>query len=75
METGLFSTLYLLIAILWIWALADWFRSKFKSLTAQLIWLVVIVAFPVVGSILYFQFRRKFTEGAGRKFQPAFRRG
>ncbi len=65
---------YTLTFIIWTWALADWLRTRFKSLPVKLIWLAVIVTFPVVGSIAYFQFRKRFMEDVVRKFQPAFQR-
>lgn len=40
-------------AVLWIWAIIDLLRSTFASETNKLIWALVIVFVPVIGSILY----------------------
>ncbi|PJJ76031.1 phospholipase D-like protein [Thermoflavifilum aggregans] len=43
----------LLTLILWIWALVDIIRSRFESDTTKIIWIVVVILLPVLGSILY----------------------
>ena len=39
--------------ILWIWALVDCLKSEFTG-SNKIIWVIVIIFFPVVGPILYF---------------------
>jgi hypothetical protein len=39
--------------ILWIWALVDCLKSEFKG-SNKIVWVIVIIFFPVVGPILYF---------------------
>ena len=43
----------LLPTILWIVALVDILRSEFQGYN-KLIWVVVVIFLPIVGSILYF---------------------
>jgi glucan phosphoethanolaminetransferase (alkaline phosphatase superfamily) len=43
----------MLPAVLWIWAIVDLLRSTFSSETNKLIWALVIVFIPFIGSILY----------------------
>jgi hypothetical protein len=44
--------------ILWIWALLDCLQSRFGG-SDKLIWVVVIILLPVIGSILYLVVGRK----------------
>jgi len=39
--------------ILWIWALIDCLKSEFNG-SNKIVWVIVIIFFPVVGPILYF---------------------
>lgn len=45
--------LILIPTILWIWALVDCLKSEFTA-SNKIIWVIVIIFFPVVGPILYF---------------------
>ncbi len=71
--TVLFISLIILTAILWTWALVDISRSRFENLPLKFLWIVGIFIFPVVGSIIYFQFRKEFI-GKPKKFNPDFSR-
>ena len=57
---------------LWFWAIIDISRSRFKKPIMNTIWLLAVLFFPVLGSILYFQFKKKFVSKKKRKFQPNF---
>lgn len=57
---------------LWTWALVDLSKSKFKSGKANLTWLLIILFFPITGSIIYFQLKKTYTERHPRQFQPKF---
>lgn len=59
---------------LWFWAITDISRSRFKKPIMGTIWLLAVLFFPVLGSILYFQFKEKFVPKEKRKFQPNFNR-
>lgn len=59
---------------LWFWAIIDISRSRFKKPIMNTIWLLAVLFFPVLGSILYFQFKKKFVSKKKRKFQPNFNR-
>lgn len=61
-----------LTIILWFWAIIDITRSRFKDPNMNTIWFLAILFFPVLGSILYFQFRKKYVTKEPRKFQPNF---
>jgi hypothetical protein len=39
--------------ILWIWALVDIVRSNFRDSNTKLIWILVVILLPLLGSILY----------------------
>lgn len=64
-------TLIILTAILWIWALVDILRSRFENPAIQLLWIILIFIFPILGSIVYFQFGKRSFE-KHRKFNPDF---
>ncbi|WP_040279749.1 PLDc N-terminal domain-containing protein [Psychroserpens damuponensis] len=74
METTLIIGFVILTVILWTWAILDIIKSKFKSPTMNIIWLLGVLFFPVLGSIFYFQLRKKFVTKEKRKFQPNFNR-
>ena len=74
METTLIIEFVILTIILYFWAIIDVTRSRFKKPNMNTIWLLAVLFFPVLGSILYFQFKRKFVLKKSRKFQPNFNR-
>ncbi len=74
MEIIMIIGLSILTLILNIWAIIDITRSRFKDPTMRTIWLVVVLFFPIVGSILYFQLSKKLINKEPRKFQPKFNR-
>lgn len=74
METTLIIGFVILTIVLWFWAIIDITRSRFKKQNLNTIWLLAVLFFPVLGSILYFQLRKKFIRKEPRKFQPNFNR-
>ncbi len=46
----------LLPSVLWIFALIDILKSNFKDSTNKVIWVLIVLLLPVLGSILYFIF-------------------
>lgn len=65
--------IYLSIA-LWFLAIIDISRSRFKNPIMNTMWLLAVLFFPILGSILYFQFKEKYVSIKKRKFQPNFNR-
>ena len=53
-----FWVLGIALTIFWIWMLVDCLGSSLPS-TEKLIWVVVMVVVPVIGSILYFFMKRQ----------------
>ena len=45
---------FIVPGILWIVALIDVLRSEFDDSINKLIWVLVILLFPIVGAIIYF---------------------
>jgi len=72
METILITALLLLALVLWIWAVIDILRSDFKDIVQKIIWLLVVIFFPILGSIVYFQLGRKYTSRPPIRFAPKF---
>jgi hypothetical protein len=62
----------ILTIILWFWAIFDITKSRVKNQTSQKIWLLTVLIFPVFGSLVYFQLKRKFIRFETRKFEPKF---
>ena len=60
-----------LTAVLWIWAFIDITKSRFEKNNLKFLWIAAILIFPILGSIIYFQFSKKFKKKK-RKFQPNF---
>ncbi|WP_164977496.1 PLDc N-terminal domain-containing protein [Ancylomarina salipaludis] len=53
--------IFLLLAIiLWCWAFIDIQKSLYKNKLQKLLFFILIIVFPVIGTIIYFQFSRKF---------------
>jgi len=74
METTLIIGFVILTIALWFWAIIDITSSRFKKPNMNTIWLLAVLFFPVLGSIFYFQLRKKFVMKEKRKFQPNFNR-
>jgi hypothetical protein len=55
---NLMILLIVLTAILWIWAVYDINKTRIRKKTS-LLWLVLVIAFPIIGSIIYFQMKRE----------------
>jgi polyferredoxin len=72
MEIILLFGFIILTMILWIWAISDIIRSRFIKSTMKIVWLAIVLFFPILGSIIYFQLRRKLINKEPRKFQPDF---
>jgi len=53
--------------VLLIWALVDIIRSDFKDGTTKLVWIIVVIFVPLVGSILYLVLRK------GQKVDSSYR--
>lgn len=52
----------LLLLIIWIWAIADIIMRPFDSILIKVLWIVVVIAFPFVGVILYLIFGRRTSD-------------
>jgi len=50
----MFFSLMMAMVGLWIYALVDVIRSEFKGENDKLIWLLLVILLPLVGTILYF---------------------
>lgn len=74
MEKILAVVLILLTLILVFWAIIDIAKSRFKNSKNRTIWLVVVILFPIIGSILYFQLKRTLTTNEPLRFDPKFNR-
>lgn len=48
----------IVLLLIWVWAIIDIARRPELSTIMKLIWIVVVVAFPFVGVILYLVFGR-----------------
>lgn len=48
----------LLPSILWIIALIDILKSNFRDSNGKIIWALVVIFLPIIGSILYFAIGR-----------------
>jgi len=60
--------------VIWFWAMIDLVtsRRKFKDPAKSTLALLMILFFPVVGSLFYFQLKRKLVNRRKRKFNPEF---
>ena len=74
MEIPMSITLAVLVFALWAWSIFDITRSRFKNPEKKLLWLFIIIFLNFIGSIIYFQFRKKLITKEKRTFQPNFNR-
>jgi hypothetical protein len=49
-----FGLMWLVVAVLWLVALVDILKSEFKDGLTKVIWLLLVIFLPFLGSILYF---------------------
>ena len=61
-----------LAVVLWIWALIDIFRLSKNSRQNPAPWLLLIILFPILGSILFFQIGRRRLKTNNKKFLSRF---
>lgn len=54
----------------WVYALVDVIQSQFRFSHEKLIWVIIILALPPIGTFLYLGNSR--TSKKSRKFQPDF---
>jgi hypothetical protein len=66
------ALLLVLTIVLWIWAVVDILKAEFKNPSLKLVVIVALLIAPVIGSVLYFQFKRQFIVGQKRIFHPKF---
>ncbi|UCS94184.1 PLDc N-terminal domain-containing protein [Echinicola marina] len=51
---GIFGFLFTIVPlVLFIWALVDVIQARFASSDTKIIWVIVIILVPFIGSILY----------------------
>ncbi|MCD4773948.1 MAG: PLD nuclease N-terminal domain-containing protein [Bacteroidales bacterium] len=74
MEPIVIIGLSFLTIVLWFWAIIDIVKSRFKNQTMNTVWLLIVLFFPILGSIIYLLLRKKYTTKEVRKFQPNFKR-
>ncbi len=72
MEIFLITGVAILTIGLWFLALIDIAKSRFKDQTMNTVWLLIVLFFPMVGSIFYFLLKKKYTTKEKRKFNPDF---
>ncbi|WP_367182738.1 PLDc N-terminal domain-containing protein [uncultured Christiangramia sp.] len=72
MWSTIIITFIILTLILWIWGMVDILKTRFSSHILQVLLILMIFLFPVIGPVVYFQFKHRFTESK-RSFEPAFK--
>lgn len=74
MEPTIIISFIILSMFLWFWAIIDISKSRFKNPTMNTVWYLIVLFSPVIGAIIYFQFRKNYVIKGARKFQPNFNR-
>ncbi|NVN92605.1 MAG: PLDc N-terminal domain-containing protein [Desulfuromonadales bacterium] len=49
-----FIAVIALPSVLWLYALADVIRNDFQVILTKIVWLIVLCAFPPLGTLLYY---------------------
>jgi phage shock protein PspC (stress-responsive transcriptional regulator) len=60
------------LSILWVWSIIDCLKSNIKT-ENKLLWLLIIIIFNVLGSILYFIFKEKQVKNVSKKTKRLYR--
>jgi predicted membrane channel-forming protein YqfA (hemolysin III family) len=71
-EATLALLFYLLTGVIWIWALIDLVKQKALKAGMSILFLILILFFPIIGSILYFQLKRNKSFAHKTTFNPQF---
>lgn len=67
----LLGALLITSLVLWFWTISDIAGSRFAKGNQKTAWLIGVLFFPVLGSILYFQLKKRFVINR-RVFRPDF---
>lgn len=62
-----FIILGIVLLAIWIWAIIDIVRRPELNDLMKVIWIVVVIAFPFIGVILYLIFGRRTSNSTGTK--------
>ena len=54
-----FGLIGLLCLILWVWALVDIINRRFSDDTTKIVWILVVILLPLLGTILYYVIGRE----------------
>ena len=74
MENILIAGLLIAGIFLSFWAIIDVAKSRFRSSKMNTLWLIIVFMFPIIGSLLYFQLKKRFVTSEPRSFHPKFNR-
>ncbi len=56
---GFFGLFGLLCLILWIWAIVDIINSRFREDSTKILWILLVIFLPFLGTILYYVIGRE----------------
>jgi hypothetical protein len=54
-----FGLIGLLCLILWVWALVDIINGRFREDSTRIIWILLVIFLPFLGTILYYAIGRE----------------
>lgn len=74
MEQIIKIALSILAATLWIIAIRDVIKYRFIFLSFNLVWLAIIILFPIFGAIAYFVFGKNLVASRQKRFSPNFKK-
>ncbi|WP_408613016.1 PLDc N-terminal domain-containing protein [Limibacter armeniacum] len=60
------------ISILWVGTIIDLFKSRSEGRAISIVWVFVILFFPILGSVFYFKMKRRPLRYKEKRFQPKF---
>ncbi|HCX22169.1 MAG: hypothetical protein CMB80_18865 [Flammeovirgaceae bacterium] len=49
-----FALIALFLFAVWIWTLVDIIQGEFKDNNEKLLWIILVILLPFIGTILYF---------------------
>lgn len=73
MKDFIIIALLAISSALWIWAMVDIAKSRFKTQRQNTLWYLLIWLLPIMGTLAYFQ-RKKYITKVPKEFEPQFDR-
>lgn len=73
MKTPIIIGIIVLTIYLWLKAISDITKTRFKNDTENTIWFLIVFFIPILGAIIYFQMKRKYIDTKPKRYVSKFK--